>query len=104
MTKIPVLHEHGIIGGAFLLPHQEGVGNIPHDKIPGKNGEKNKPNKHVELNSPKIPVINEHGIISDSFLLSPQEDDGNIPHDEISGKMGNTANLTNTGIPIHTIW
>ena len=35
-----VLNEYVIIGGAFLLQHQEDYWNITHDKIPSKTGEK----------------------------------------------------------------
>ena len=64
---------------------------MPHDKIPGKTGEKNEPNKHEEQNSPKTPVLNEYGIIGGAFLIPPQEDDGNMPHNKIAGKTGDNS-------------
>ena len=75
------------------------VGNMPHYKTPGKNGENNEPNKN--LISPKIPGLNEYGIIGVIFLLLPQEYYENLPQYKIPGKNGGKVNLTNMGSPIH---
>ena len=42
-SKMPVLNEYLIIGGAFFLPTQEDDVNMPHGKSPGGTGENSKP-------------------------------------------------------------
>ena len=53
------------------------VGNIPHDKIPGKTGQENKPKKRGEPNPPKMEVLIEHDSNGQKLLLIPQEDGPN---------------------------
>ena len=43
------------------------------DKICGKTGENNEPNKHWDINSPKMVVFIEHDIYGHTFLLLSQE-------------------------------
>ena len=69
-----VLHKYGIIGGGFLLPPQEDVVNMTHDKTPGKTGDNNGPNKNWELNSPKMIVFIEHDIADHTFILLSKEE------------------------------
>ena len=50
------------------------VGNISHDKIPGKTGDNSEPNKHGDPDYPKKVVLIEYDIIGWTFLILPQYD------------------------------
>ena len=67
-----VLKKYGFIGDELILPPKENDVNMPHDKIPGENGENSEPNKHGDPNSPNIAVFIDHGIYGNTFLLIPQ--------------------------------
>ena len=41
---------------------------MPHDEIPGKNGENSETNKHGDLNSPNTEVFIEHDISGHKFF------------------------------------
>ena len=45
---------------------------MPHDKIPGGNGENSEPNKHRYPNSTKMALFIEHDIDGHTFILIPQ--------------------------------
>ena len=74
-TNNSFLNEYIIIGYKFLPPPQEDVGDMPHEKIPGKNGEKSEPNNHGKPNSPNIAALIEQYIIGCALLLIPKQYD-----------------------------
>ena len=66
-----VHNEYGIIGCKFLLPSQEDVGNLLHDKIPGITGDNSESKKYGEHNSPKMEVLVKHDISGNTLFVIP---------------------------------